>query len=212
MHWGYILGYVIFLIVMAAIAVFLYVYKTYTKNRLFTKPKMPILPIIILCLLLVCFCLIGSYFAWNMNSDDPAKGAKLHVIFSFILMGLCLLYLTAIIVITINNRKNKIDYSNIGKINWNQKINELKSQNNNLEDLKQKLSIKHKKYYYQMLSYYETILNNAKNSKISRADQIADIVTFNDAFSHKWSRKLNNFQLLLTYQYCALFQKKFGQN
>lgn len=212
MHPGYIAGYVIFLLVMVVVAIFLYAYKTYSSNRVFTKPKMPIIALIILGLLIVCFSLIGGYFAWNLTSEQPVEGAMLHVAFSFVLVGLCLIYLIAFITITKVTSKNKIDYLSINKINWKQKLINLQNEVKDMEKLKQVLATKHKKYYYQMLSYYETILNNAKNKGIKKEDQVADIVTFNDAFSYKWSKKLNAFLLLLTYQYCALFQKKFSQN
>lgn len=211
MHPGYIAGYVIFLAVMIVIAIFMYAYNTYTKNRIFSKTKLSIVAIIIFSLLIACFSIIGGYFAWHLTTTESEASDKLHVIFSFILVGLCIGYLVSFIVITIINNKNKINYSEIPKIDWQAKIEALKSQIGNVESLKNLLKTKHKKYYQQMLSYYETILNNAKNKKIFTNQEIADIITFNDAFSHKWSRFLNSYQLLLTYQYCAIFAKNLSQ-
>ncbi len=211
MHPGYIAGYVIFLAVMIVVAIFMYAYNTYTKNRLFSKTKLSVVAIIIFSLLIACFSIIGGYFAWHMTTPDVEQADKLHVIFSFILAGLCIAYLISFIVITITNNKNKINYADLAKIDWQAKIDSLKAQIGDVEALKQQLATKHKKYYQQMLSYYETILNNARNKKIFTNQEIADIITFNDAFSHKWSRFLNSYQLLLTFQYCAIFAKNLSQ-
>lgn len=211
MHPGYIAGYVIFLAVMIVVAIFMYAYNTYTKNRLFSKTKLSVVAIIIFSLLIACFSIIGGYFAWHITTPDTEQADKLHVIFSFILAGFCIAYLISFIVITITNNKNKINYADLAKIDWQAKIDSLKAEIGDVEALKQRLATKHKKYYQQMLSYYETILNNARNKKIFTNQEIADIITFNDAFSHKWSRFLNSYQLLLTFQYCAIFAKNLSQ-
>lgn len=205
MQAGYIAGYVIFYAVIVTVAVFMYAYNTYTKNRLFSKAKISALVVVIFSLLAACFAAVGGYFIWHMTSPDAEQTDVLHIVLCFILVGFCLAYLVAFIVITINNNKNKIDYKNISQIDWKAKIQELEKEIGDVEKLRLTLANKHKKYYQQMLTYYETILTNAKKPDVTAANKIADLITFNDAFSHKWSKKLNRYQLLLTYRFCEIF-------
>ena len=81
--------------------------------------------------------------------------------------------------------KNKISYEQMLKIDYDQKIKDLMAKIGDLEAYKNQLLNKHPKYYQELLSYYESILNRAKNSQISLVEKMADIVTFNDTFTHK---------------------------
>lgn len=211
MEVGYIVGYCLFLVIYLTVGVFMYSYNTYTKNRLFSKAKYSALIIVIFSLLTLCFSGFGGFFIWDYLNEKQAQGGLIHIICCFILVGWSLAYLIGFILIVLLNNKNKIDYNQIKSIDWNKKIEDLQKEIGDFEVLKTKLLKTSKKYYQQMLSYYQVILNNIKNDSVPYSSKIADIVTFNDGFSHKWSTKLNAYQLLLTYQYCQLFSKKADQ-
>lgn len=207
---GYIVGYCLFLAVMLVVSMFMYAYGTYCKNRLFTKSRPQILFIVILGLLALCFIGVGSFFIWHYKSAQSEQADLLHIIFCFILVTLCLIYILCFILIAKLTNKNKIKYDQIAKIDWASKARALEKQIDDIEAFKAKLASKHKKYYRQMLTYYKAILNNAKSDKIPLSHKVADIITFNDSFTHKWSSKINYFQLLLTYQYCQIFSKSLS--
>lgn len=207
---GYIIGYCLFLAVMLTVSIFMYAYGTYCKNRLFTKSKPQVLFIVIFALLALCFAGVGAFFIWHYQSAESESTDLLHIIFCFILVSFCLVYILCFVLITKLGNKNKIKYDQIAKIDWTAKAKALESEIGDLESFKSRLSRKHKKYYRQMLTYYKAILNNAKNDKIPLSHKIADIITFNDSFTHKWSSKINRFQLLLTYQYCQIFSKSLS--
>lgn len=211
MEAGYIVGYCLFLAIYLMVAVFMYSFNTYTKNRLFSKAKYSALIIVIFSLLILCFSGFGGFFIWDYTHDKAALGGQWHIMCCFILLAWSTAYLIGFILIVNINNKHKLDYNQIRITDWDQKIKQLKQQIGNFEPIKEKLIKRYKKYYQHMLAYYQVILNNIKDKNIPYASKVADIVTFNDGFSHKWSTKLNAYQLLLTYQYCQLFSKSGAQ-
>lgn len=202
-----IVGFSLILAVEIAASFFIYSHYIYSKNRLFTKNKLSPLWITV-CILLVVLLLIASiFFAVDMNASEPLKYSKVYTILSFIGFGISAIYLVIFLIIPKLTNKNKIGYDKILTIDYGTKIAELKQKIGDVEVLKNRLATKQKHYYRDMLSYYENILNRAKNLQISKVEKLADIVTFNDTFTHKWCGFLNNYQILLTYQFCEILEK-----
>ncbi len=185
-----------------------YSYYIYSKNRLFNKNKIDILWIVICSIFALILLAAGIFFIvdlkhWQSSLDyDPAFIGLSFTCFAFILS-----FLICFVVIPKLTNKNKISYENILKIDYQTKINQVLDKIGDVEKLKNHLATKNKKYYQSMLISYENILIRLKNEKISGVEKLADIVTFNETFAHKWSDKTNDYQLLLTYQFLALMQK-----
>lgn len=118
-----------------------------------------------------------------------------------------MIYLIYFLFLPKLTNKNKIDYEKMLEIDYDQKIKNLLDKVGDINVCKDELSSKHQKYYHELLSHYQNILNRSKNMKISLAEKMADIVTFNDAFTHKWCASTNYYQMYLTYQFCAILKK-----
>jgi len=188
------------------VVAFLYSYHIYTKNRLFTKPKLSLVVVIVTSILIAV--LIGAAIAVIVRgttaiATDKPKYTTIGILLlvsSLMMLGDLIGY----VIITKKNAKGKIDYTQVASINWNAKINELKA-SVDVEQLKAKLN--KRKYYQRMLNDYKEILLLAKDSKKPDSDKLADIVVFNENYTHKWSKTNNNLQLLLTYEFLKIFNK-----
>ncbi|MCQ3907942.1 MAG: hypothetical protein MJ219_04500 [Mycoplasmoidaceae bacterium] len=127
----------------------------------------------------------GIIFAIDLHSNNPLTYGAAYVGLSFTCFAIGLFYLIVFILIPKLTNKNKIAYEQILNVDYEQKINQLMKEIGDLEALKAKIAKTNRHYYHEMLSYYENILNRAKNSQISKVEKLADIVTFNDTFTHK---------------------------
>lgn len=199
-----LVGFSILLALAIAASSLVYSHYIYSKNRLFSKTRYQVLWIIILALVF-CITLIGGILF--IISKELIRFALACSILSFITSGVVAIYLVFVCLIPTLTNKNKIGYDNILKTDYQTKISELKAKIGDVEALKSKLLTKHNQYYTSMISYYENILKRLKDEKISLVEKQADIVTFNDAFTHKWCTFTNNYQLLLTYQFCDALVK-----
>ncbi|MBQ0045565.1 MAG: hypothetical protein KBS35_01600 [Mycoplasma sp.] len=202
-----IVGFSLLLALAIAASVLVYSHYIYSKNRVFSKTKYATTWIVICSVLAVFMLVTGIMFTLGINYQDSLKYAAVYAGLSFACMSICLVYLVILLVMPKLTNKNKISYDNILSVDYDTKIKQLLDKIGDVDKAKAKLADKHLKYYQAMLSYYENILNRAKNSKLSKVEKLADIVTFNDAFTHKWSTVTNNYQLLLTYKFCQILQK-----
>lgn len=192
---------------MVVIGVFLYSYGVYVKNRLFTKPKLSIIILVIVGLIIAGLLFIGIYLAVKagsvkQKSQDYATESALILVDAILMI----INYACYIVVTLVSKNNKIDYTSIPNVDWEAKISELKLKVD-VEQLKSFGATSEKSYYQDMLNSYKEILNKAKDPEYSDAEKMADIVMFNENFTHKWSTKNNNLQLLLTYEFCKIFKK-----
>jgi len=188
------------------VVAFLYSYHIYTKNRLFTKPKLSLIVLIISSILIVVLIAAAIVVIVKGATSVGAEKQKYTTIGILLLVSSLMMLgdLIAYIIITKNNAKGKIDYTQVASINWNAKIDELKA-SVDIEQLKAKLN--KRKYYQRMLNDYKEILILAKDSQKPDSDKLADIVVFNENYTHKWSKTNNNLQLLLTYEFLKIFNK-----
>ncbi len=188
--------------------ILLYSHYIYSKNRVFSPTKYSILSIVLSILMFSLImgagiCFIFDIQQWHTSDAyDPA-----YIGLSFSCAGISLIYFIFFLIIPRATNKNKIAYNNILNIDYQTMLNNLMARIGDIQALKDEINKKHHKYYVQMLSYYESILIHLKDKKISIVDKQADIVTFNDAFTHKWSTHTNDLQLLLTYQFCDALVK-----
>ncbi|MCQ3908911.1 MAG: hypothetical protein MJ200_05305 [Mycoplasmoidaceae bacterium] len=123
----------------------------------------------------------GILFAVN----KPTKYSCAYIGLSFTNFAISAIYLVYFLVLPKLTNGNKISYDKILNVDYDQKVKEILNKIGDLESHKNNLLTKHSKYYQEMLSFYESILNRAKNKEISLVEKMADIVTFNDAFTHK---------------------------
>lgn len=202
-----IVGFSLLLILALAASVLLYSHYIYSKNRVFSKTKYATTWIVICGILSVFMLITGIMFALNINSKESLAYANVYTALSFVCMTICLVYFVVLLLIPKLTNKNKIDYDKILSVDYDALIKQLMQKIGDVEQAKAKLSNKHLKYYQTMLSYYESILNRVKISKLSKIEKLADIVTFNDAFTHKWSTVTNYYQILLTFKFCQILQK-----
>lgn len=200
-----IAGFSILMVIAVACIPFMYSYYMYTKNRLFTKPKTSVVGVVISSILAAAVLAFGIFFATQINSGI-SKNCVAYLSLSFVLLAFSLGYLACFIIIPIINKKGKIAYDAIPDVDWTQKLKELEVKYGNIEAKKDELIAKHKKHYQSVLTYYQAILYSSKNKQIPIAEKIADIVTFNDAFTSKWSTKDNLLVCYLTYKYCEIIQ------
>lgn len=188
--------------------ILLYSHYIYSKNRIFSPTKYSILWIVLSALMFALLlgagiCFILDIQQWHTtDAYDPA-----YIGLSFSCAGVSLIYFIFFLIVPKVTNKNKIAYNNILNIDYQTKLNDLMKKIGDIQTLKDEINKKRHKYYVQMLSYYESILIRLKDEKISIVDKQADIVTFNDAFTHKWSTHTNDLQLLLTYQFCDALVK-----
>lgn len=201
-----VVGFSLLLALAICGSVLLYSHYIYSKNRVFSKTKYSVLWLVACGLLAIFMLVAGILFAININSDEPLQFATVYTGLSFTCFALCLFYLVALLLMPKLTNKNKITYDNILNVNYDAKIKQVLAKMGDIEQVKTNLSSKHRKYYQAMLSYYESILNRAKNSKLSKVEKMADIVTFNDAFTHKWCTFTNYYQLLLTFKFCQILK------
>lgn len=202
-----VVGFSLLLAVALVASVLLYSHYIYSKNRAFSKTKYSVMWIVISSLLGIFMLVAGILFALNINSDEPLTFAGVYSGLSFAIFALCIIYLCALLLMPKLTNKNKIEYTKILETNYDSLIKQTELKMGDVEALKNKLIAKHTKYYQAMLSYYEGILNRVKNPKISKVEKLADIVTFNDAFTNKWSTYANYYQLLLTFKFCEILKK-----
>jgi len=204
-----LVGLCILLAIAIAGIAFVYSYYIYSKNRLFSKIQFPVIPVTITSVLFVCLLIFVILVGINFSSKaNPYFGA-------YLALGILLLvatadYIIAFILTYFYSNENKIDYMDIPNIDWKAKEAEL-SKKYDIEAVKAKLSAKNPKYYTSMLEYYKTIVSRMGQKNLPISETIADIVTFNDAFTHKWCGFLNVYQLQLTYKFLMVFQKNPGQ-
>lgn len=203
-----IVGFSLLLAIGLAAGYLIYAYFTYSKNRIFSKTKYSISWIVVLCCLICLLLTSGIMFTLDAVGDyDPIEYSSVFLGLNWSCFILCVVYLIMLLIIPSKTNKNKIEYENILKIDYSIKIKLCLSKIDDVEKCKAKLSAKHNKYYVSMLSFYENILRRAKDTTIPMNEKLADIVTFNDAFTYRWSNKVNNYQQLLTYQFCEVLQK-----
>lgn len=174
----------------------------YSKNRIFSKTKYQVLWIIIAAFMSVFMLIAGILFA--VNKDMNYRSAYLGLSFTCFVMSI--LYLVYFLILPRITNSNKISYEQMLKQDYDQKIKAILNKIGDLESYKNELLTKHPKYYKELLSYYEGILNRAKNSQISLVEKMADIVTFNDAFTHKWCTYTNYYQIYLTFKFCSILK------
>lgn len=190
-------------LVVAANAL-IYSYYIYHKHTLFTKAKVEIMWITICVIFAIVLIAAGVFFTVDLNNwQSSVELDPAFIGLSFACCAFFIYFIICLIVIPKKVNKNKIDYQNILNVDYQSRINAL----GDVEKCKKQLAQKHKKYYNNMLISYENILKKVKNEKISLPDKIADIVIFNDTFTHKWCGQTNDYQLLLTYQFLLLMQK-----
>jgi len=157
----------------------------------------------------VCLLIFVILVGLNFHSKpNPYFASYLGI--GITLLVLSTAYIVAFSLMYVFNNKNKIDYLDIPNIDWKTKEAEL-SKKYDIEAIKAKLSAKNPKYYTSMLEYYKTIVFRMGQKNLPISETIADIVTFNDAFTHKWCGKLNVYQLQLTYKFLMVFEKNPGQ-
>ncbi len=182
----------------------------YYRNRVFSKTKVSVLWIVV-CGFMVIFMTIGIVcFSLDANTwhtcleFDPA-----YIALSSVCLFLSIAYLVFFSLLPKLTNKNKIPYDQMMKVDYQTKIKQIQQRLGDLNKVKNDLLTHHKHYYQDMLFYYEKILNRLKDQKISLVEKMADIVTFNDTFTHYWCTKTNDYQLLLTYQFCEALKKFF---
>jgi len=207
MYIGGVVASSVLMATMVVVTIFVYSYATYVTNRLFTKTKLSIVILVIVGLIIAGLLFVGIYLATRVNKE-PLKAKQYAVLATLMLVDtfLMLANYLAYIFVTVFSNNNKIDYKSIPTINWTQKIEEMKAKVD-VEALKAAASTSKKKYHLDMLNAYVAILTKAKDPTVTDADKMADIVVFNENFTHKWSTKNNNLQLLLTYEFCKIFNK-----
>ncbi len=113
------------------------------------------------------------------------KYALVYIGLSFASLAFCIAYLIFFLLVPKTTNKHKISYEQLLKVDYQPLIKDVLAKIGDLEQYKKQLSQKHSKYYQEMLQAYETILNRAKNSQLPLVEKMADIVTFNDTFTHK---------------------------
>lgn len=203
-----LVGLILLLVLSIGASALIYSYYIYSRNRLFSKTKYSVLWLVFIGVMIIFLIIAGIFFCldialWNNSMEySPA-----FVGLDFTILALSIAYLVCLLIIPRLTNKNKVPYYQILKVDYSQKIKAIKEKIGDLDALKTNLSTKRKRYYTDMLSYYESILNRAKNLQISKVDKLADIITFNDAFTHKWCTFTNNYQILLTFQFCEILKK-----
>lgn len=186
----------------------IYSYYIYSKNTIFTKIKPNKLWIIVCAIFAFILLGVGIFFIVDLNHwQATVQYDPIYIGLSFACFVFFLSFLISFILIPKNTNQSKISFENILKIDYPSKISQLLIKIEDVEKLKSSIAKKHKNYYQRMLFSYENILKRLKNEKISVPEKLADIVTFNETFAHKWCDKTNDYQLLLTYQFLALMQK-----
>lgn len=175
----------------------------YSKNRIFSKTKYSVMWIVIVALMLVFMLITGILFC--IYNDQ--KYAYVYVGISFTCLAFCIGYLIYFLMMPKLTNKNKIGYDQILKVDYQPLIKDVLAKIGSLEQYKKQLSTKHAKYYQELLYAYESILNRAKNSQLSIVEKMADIVTFNDTFTHKWSTFTNYYQIYLSLSFCEILKK-----
>lgn len=201
-----LVGFSVLIALSLTASVLVYSHYIYSKNRVFSKTRYAILAIAVCAFMAAIFLVAGILFVLDYVGQEPMEYCLAFVVLSFVSLAISLVYLVIFLLIPRLTNKNKISYDMMLKVNYHEKVAQIEQQIGDIEVLKNKLSTKHTKYYHDMLTYYESILNRAKNSQISKVEKMADIVTFNDAFTHKWSTLTNNYQLLLTFKFCEIFE------
>lgn len=186
----------------------IYSYYIYSKNTIFTKNKPNVLWIVVCAIFSLILLGVGVFFIVDLVHWQATKQYDpIYIGLSFTCFVFFLSFLICFIFIPKITNKDKISYQDILKIDYQSKINQLLTKIGDIEALKSNIAKKHKNYYQRMLFSYENILKRLKNEKISTPEKLADIVTFNETFAHKWCGKTNDYQLFLTYQFLALMQK-----
>lgn len=202
-----LVGFILLVILSVAASSLIYSHYIYSKNRVFSKTKYSVLWIIFCAVLFIFMLIAGIFFSIDLNKWHTFRFDAAYVGLSFTIMVLSIAYMICFLLIPKLTNKNKISYDQMLNVDYASKVKALEAKIGSEQALKDYLNKKHNKYYQAMLSYYESILNRAKNLQISQTEKMADIVTFNDAFTHKWCSKTNDYQLLLTFRFCAIFQK-----
>lgn len=197
-----IVGFCLVLVLALAGGVLAFSNYIYSKNRIFSKTKYQVLWITIAGFMFIFMLIAGILFAVN----KPTKYSCAYIGLSFTNFSISAIYLVYFLVLPKLTNGNKISYDKILNVDYDQKVKEILNKIGDLESHKNNLLTKHSKYYQEMLSFYESILNRAKNKEISLVEKMADIVTFNDAFTHKWCTKTNYYQTYLTFKFCNILK------
>lgn len=202
---GLIVGFCIILAFALGCVPFMYSYYIYNKNRIFGKTKYSTFGITISGVMIAISLVAGLLLIAARNKMDFS--ATPFIALSFVLMAIAIAYLVLFIVIVKITNKDKIALANIHKPNYSQLLKQTKQQIVDVEQFKKMLMEKNPKQFSLMLNYYKTALTHMNNKQLSEADKLAYIVTFNDAFSNKWSSKKNLYVAYLTYEFLDLFEK-----
>ena len=191
---------------------FFYSYFFYAKNRIFTKIKYSFLAISFASTILLCFLAMGIYvvidfcFLHYVSSSDDI----INIIFCWIVVMFATFHLVYYCILPNLINKNKIEYKNFKQTDFISKLEQVKKQITNLNYLDSIIKKRHKKYYTSMVNEKERINRMLEEKNRTYSDLLASIVNFNEQFTTRWSKKYNNYQLLLCYELLiALQQKKF---
>lgn len=208
MNIALLVGFSILFTLELAASALIYSHYIYSRNRIFSKIK-PSIMWIVICAVISAFLIATSiYFCIDLTQwNNSLKFDVAFIVLSFLSLSLSIVYLIYFAIVSKIVNKNKIDYKDMLHIDYVSKVKELETQIGDVERLKTTIETKFPKYYHEMLNEYKTIVNRAKNSQIPIAEKMADIVVFNDTFTHKWCGFVNNYQKLLTFKFCEIFQK-----
>lgn len=200
----FIVGYSFLGLITIFGAIYLYSYWTYTKNTVFAKAKYSSYTWIFYTLIFILMLTLGILFLTIFKTNLEIKLSEVNAGLCFGFLFIDIVNIVLYVLIVQKNSKNKLDYKNLDGIDFDAKLLEIKNKIGNVDEFKVYLLKKHKKYFKALNEQYLVILKNAKDKNISKAEKIADIVLFSDNFSHKWSSKVNLYQLMLTYDFLKI--------